>query len=341
MLEKETLLFIDFNHLCMRCFFVQNPEDIEEYGYQHFKFLVLNNIFKAIEQFNPTEVVVGIDGRKCWRKKVWKYYKVNRKVKRDADDIDWKDFYEACNTFEDELNNNFPFKIVKNNFAEADDIAGVLSSWEKLKEIDKVLLTSDSDYIQLLQFPNVKVYDQKNKRYLTDPDPKTFLTKKCLMGDKKDYVPGVREVHHWKDSFMTYCVELEKLAPDEESMKAKLEQNEDYRNHIIVKYMNEHGLKPSKVMGIGEKKAEKIISNGELKDVLKEKDYLERFKRNVRLIDLTRQPEKIKDMIKSQYEEAEVGNCKTLLPYFVENGFTKFIEDVSYISMKLSNLIVK
>jgi 5'-3' exonuclease len=338
MLYKDTLLFIDFNHLCMRCFFVQNPEDIKEYGYQHFKFLVLNNIFKAVEMFDPTEVVIGIDGRKVWRKQVWKYYKINRKLKRDASDINWAEYFEACLEFEDELDKFFPFKIVKSNYAEADDIAGVLASWPELNDVEKILMTSDTDYIQLIQFPNVKVYDQKNKRYLNAESPKDFLTKKCIMGDKKDYVPGIREVHHWKPEFMRYCIDLQNLATDEESMKHKLEDSEDFRNHIMVKFMNEYGLKPSKVMGIGDKAAEKIIKNGELSTILEEKDFKARFKRNIQLIDLTKQPEKVKDIIKNKYINAEVGNCKKMLSYFVESGFTKFIEDVSYISMKLNKL---
>jgi 5'-3' exonuclease len=334
---QDNILIIDFNHLAMRCFFVQKPEDIEEFGYQYFKYLVLNNIFKAISEFKPTKVVIAIDGKKVWRRKLWRFYKVNRKMKRDSDDHDWASFFSAFNEFIDELDDNFPFKIVKHNMVEADDIAGVLASWDELKHDKKTIITSDTDYIQLLQFDNVVVYDQKNGRFLKSDNPKRFLIKKCVMGDKKDYVPGIKEEHKWKDIFITHCKD-KKIGKNEEVILEKL-KNEDYRNNLIVEFMTEFGIKPSTVRGYGEKTAEKMIANGELKQLLNDnEDFKKRYKRNVKLLDLTKQPEQIKDAIKKKYNDADVGDMKNLLKYFVQEKFTNFIENASIISATLRPL---
>jgi 5'-3' exonuclease len=62
---------------------------------------------------------------------------------------------------------------------------------ENLKDENVVIVSNDSDYIQLLQkgFKNLKIYNPMKKRFQEAP-VYHYLAWKCLRGDSSDNIPG-------------------------------------------------------------------------------------------------------------------------------------------------------
>lgn len=186
-------LYIDFHSLVYRYLHVMT-DNIKEFGFGVLKYSILKNgILKYIEQFSPDRVFVCIDSPKTWRKEYYKDYKASRKIKRDKkkDTVDWNKFFNFIDDFKIEMEENFPFYVLQSEGLEADDIISFLVRHPHHVDNEKICLTNDNDYIQLLRFPNTKVFNHMKGSYYECDTPKLQLEIKLLTGDKKDDVPGV------------------------------------------------------------------------------------------------------------------------------------------------------
>ena len=97
--------------------------------------------------------------------------------------------FEVLNTLRDEMKENFPYKVVEADGAEADDVIAVLTA--RLSPSGSVLiLSSDKDFAQLQKYPNVTQYSPILKRFIKVDDPKTFLKEHILKGDRGDGIPN-------------------------------------------------------------------------------------------------------------------------------------------------------
>jgi 5'-3' exonuclease len=134
------------------------------------------------------ELVLCCDNRKNWRKKFFPYYKAHRKKIRDDSDHDWNTIFQCLNQVKTELVENFPYKVLEVDTAEADDIIGILCRY--LSDVPILILSGDKDFMQLHTNPNVKQYSPIQKRFLKTDDPKKFLQEHIMRGDKGDGVPN-------------------------------------------------------------------------------------------------------------------------------------------------------
>jgi hypothetical protein len=135
-------------------------------------------------------VVLCCDNRKYWRKEFFPFYKANRKKNRDKSDLDWHLIFDMLAKFKQELKDNFPYKVLDVEGAEADDIIGTLAPRQAAHE--KVLiLSSDGDFLQLQNYPNVKQYNPSQKKYVISEKPILELKEKIIRGDKGDGIPNV------------------------------------------------------------------------------------------------------------------------------------------------------
>lgn len=83
---------------------------------------------------------------------------------------------------------------------EADDVIGYICRY-KFPEDNKVILSSDKDFYQLLN-DKVKIYNPHSKRFVNEADvlsrfnisPQNFCIAKAICGDVSDNVPGVEGV---------------------------------------------------------------------------------------------------------------------------------------------------
>lgn len=155
--------------------------------------MVLNILRMHLKNFRNEygEVVLCCDNRKYWRKEFFPYYKAGRKKTREKSPLDWHLIFEMLAKFKVELKENFPYKVIDVEGAEADDIIGTLVP--KFANSQKILiLSSDGDFLQLQQYgENVKQYNPALKKYLKSASPLIDLKEKIIRGDKGDGIPNM------------------------------------------------------------------------------------------------------------------------------------------------------
>lgn len=158
--------------------------------------MILNSLRSFRQNFcnEYGELVICADDRNYWRRKVFPYYKASRRKMREKSEIDWNTVFASLNKIRDEIAEYFPYKVIRIESCEADDIIGtivhkegtVLNTGEPI-----LILSSDKDYIQLHKYSNVKQYDPIRKKWITHNDPEQYLIEHVLKGDSGDGIPNV------------------------------------------------------------------------------------------------------------------------------------------------------
>jgi len=206
--KQGRVLLVDGMNTYIRSFMIipVTNDDGEHFGGV---FGFLRSLKAAIDQFNPTEVVVAWDGPHSGlrRKKLFPEYKANRKR-------DWKRGAVKAFDFldEDQQNDNFvmqirrvqeyldhlPIKVIRIPYVEADDIIAIYT--QALDESSEVIIySSDADFKQLVN-ENVFHYNPISKKLVSRQgfrddmgvDPKNYMILKATQGDKSDNIPGVK-----------------------------------------------------------------------------------------------------------------------------------------------------
>jgi len=121
-------------------------------------------------------LLVAVDGRGNWRKDVDPNYKANRKAVKQADDIDWLRWYKEFDEMVDVLKKSTPFKFIRIPKLEADDIIAVAVKHWKDKEC--IVISTDSDFEQLVAYKNVKLFSPITKNYKHIKNPYKILESK-------------------------------------------------------------------------------------------------------------------------------------------------------------------
>ena len=181
--------------------------------------IMFNSIKKVWNDFDGDHVVMCLEGR-SWRKDFYEPYKKNRKVTMDQrsprqveDDEIYFEAYDDLISYMDTKTNCSVIQCPK---AEADDL---IATWiQKHPNDNHFIISTDSDFYQLLA-PNVTQYngttdqivsingifdaktgkeviDKKTQKPKAVPDPEFLLFEKCVRGDSSDNVfsayPGAR-----------------------------------------------------------------------------------------------------------------------------------------------------
>ncbi len=231
--------------------------------------MVLNSIKRYITKFRAEygELVICADSV-SWRKEVFPYYKANRKINRDESELDWNLIFGCLNKFCDELKENFPYRVIKVDRAEADDVVGTLV--EKFGNTNEKLLiiSADKDFKQLQAYLNVQQYDAIRDRWLICNDAELFLKEQIIRGDTGDGVPNflsqddclVLKIRQ-KSVMQKKLDEWLKQEPEDfcdEQMLSRYRRNEklidlrftpaDIKDNIILEYEAQAGKNRSKLM---------------------------------------------------------------------------------------------
>ena len=181
-----TILAIDFMNAAHRARsgFKLGPAPVIFNFFRQFKSLV--------DKFRPTRVYVALEGRPVARHEALGEYKANRKV--EADDpraADLARFFEQKAVIVDLLTKHFPVSVIRHPTAEADDtLANVIRA--SSTAVDWVLVSSDTDFIQLLaERDNLRLYNPVQDTFVDPPTDYDYVTWKALRGDSSDNIPGV------------------------------------------------------------------------------------------------------------------------------------------------------
>lgn len=231
-MTKKTFILNDGANLFHRQINMTNPaQGIDSMVGMAFH-MILQSMKKEFQKWNGTHAVFFLEGR-SWRKDIYPDYKASRKIeqakKTPQEQEDFKVLIEAFNDFTTYLNERTNITVLRNPNAEADDMIAVFI--EAHPDDDHVLISSDSDFYQLLRYPNIVIYDpvknilikrdgifddngdrlsfhvdsnakikvgNKDNSHTIDVDWYEYaLFLKCIRGDKTDYIfsayPGVRE----------------------------------------------------------------------------------------------------------------------------------------------------
>ena len=181
--------------------------------------IMFNSIKKAWNDFSGTHVVFCLEGR-SWRRSIYEPYKKNRDASREAltpkeqeeDEMFWEAFQELLEYLDTKTN----CSVIQENNSEADDL---IARWVyNHPGATHVIVSSDSDFYQLLN-DNVTMYngianqhitingifddngkpviDKKTNKQKRIPKPDYVLFEKCVRGDTSDNVfsayPGARK----------------------------------------------------------------------------------------------------------------------------------------------------
>ena len=143
------MILLDFSQTMIGSFMAMGKGSIvvEEDLLRH---TVLNTIRQYKQMHRHVDhggFVICCDSPKNWRKESFPEYKANRKKKRETDTTDWTSLFEFLHQMIDDLREYFPYKVVKVESAEADDIIAVLTQ-EEMKN-PTTIISSDKDFIQL------------------------------------------------------------------------------------------------------------------------------------------------------------------------------------------------
>ena len=155
--------------------------------------MTLNSIKKYRKDYFDEygELVICCDGKHSWRRKFFPQYKAMRKSGRETSSVDWSEIFEMFNQLKREIKENFPYRVIEVDTAEADDIIGTLIIRQREKGEKVLIISSDKDFIQLQREENVSQYSPATKKFLNGVDPQEYLKEHILRGDKGDGIPNV------------------------------------------------------------------------------------------------------------------------------------------------------
>lgn len=184
------MIIIDFSGIAIATIAVNKVND--ENMLRH---MMLNSIRMYRTKFKKDygEVVLAIDSGNNWRRNYFPQYKANRRKGRDESDFDWGEAFRILHMVQEEIKENFPYKVIKIDECEADDIIGtiVANTQEFGQYEDVMIVSSDHDFKQLQKYPNVKQFSPLLKKAVVEDNPKINLIEKILTGDAGDGVPNV------------------------------------------------------------------------------------------------------------------------------------------------------
>jgi len=245
------MIIVDFSHLFSRNLFVainqakpkiKNGKYITAEIKPYFLHLLFNSLQYVKNQFSG-EMVLALDARNNWRKDFYKDYKGNRAKGKDSGELNWDEIYPIIDEVIEVIKENFPFKVLKVNKAEADDIGGVLSQ-SFGNDMPIILVTSDHDWAQNLTHGKyIKMYDPIKKEYITLTDFENhiintpagkmsrFTAIHTLIGDSGDNVPNITFETQFSDNFLSYLSKNQIKSEDIELVK-----NMDIYDELVEKY---------------------------------------------------------------------------------------------------------
>ena len=191
------MILVDMNQVTISNLMMQvgskRQNDVDENLVRH---MVLNSLrmyrSRFFEEFG--ELILCYDNKRYWRRDYFPNYKCNRRKDRANSNLDWNLIFETLNTIRDEIVENFPYKVIEVDGAEADDCIATICMHinQTPNEYEKVLiLSSDKDFIQLQKYLNVKQYSPILKKYVEGHNPDTYIKEHILKGDTSDGIPNV------------------------------------------------------------------------------------------------------------------------------------------------------
>ena len=189
------MILLDFSNIIVGSIMVSHKiPDAERFGEDFIRHLVLNSIRSYRNKYKNKygEIVICTDFHSSWRKKVFPFYKAHRKVERDKQKaekgMDWSALFDIISKIITEIDTFFPYKVIRVEHAEGDDVIAVLSRTFKEKSL---IVSSDKDFSQLYKYKWIRQFSPMKQKMLNGIDPIKYLKEHIIRGDKGDGIPNI------------------------------------------------------------------------------------------------------------------------------------------------------
>jgi hypothetical protein len=234
--------------------------EIEEDLLRH---MILNSIRSYNVKFKNEfgEMIIACDAGNNWRRQIFPYYKANRRKSREKSEINWTAVFETMNKVRDELKEFFPYRVIRVDGAEADDVIGTLAQTYGNTNEKILILSGDKDFVQLQSYMNVQQFDPVQKKWRKTNDVDKFIKEHIIRGDIGDGVPnflssddtfvvGARQKPISQKKLDSWLTMDPKDFCDEKMLRGYLRNQqlvdlnfipEDIRSEVIVQYERESG----------------------------------------------------------------------------------------------------
>ena len=187
------MILIDIAQLAFANLFEQISGPQQKVEIDLFRPMVLNTLRSTVLKFKSEygpEIVIACDNKNYWRRKIFPYYKFPRKKIRESSGYDWHSIYENLAVITDEIKEFSPYKVLDVENAEADDIiACLVHEYSKQERI--LIVSMDSDFVQLQKYSDVEQYSISQKRFIKEQLPIIELKRKIICGDRGDGIPSI------------------------------------------------------------------------------------------------------------------------------------------------------
>ena len=284
------MILLDYNQICISNLMVHMNKNaiLDEDLVRH---MVLNSIRLYKKRFGDKygEVVICCDDKNYWRKDIFPYYKAHRKGDREKSPYDWNTIFECLNKIRDELKETFPYRVIRVERAEADDIIGTLCHEHGVLGFmpgyaERILILSgDKDFSQLQKYANVEQYSPMTKKWIRVNNPERYLREHIMRGDRGDGIPNFLS----NDACLV---------------------NGERQKPLSTRKLNDW-----------------VVSDVDdfCNDMMKRN-----YNRNEMLVNLDLVPQHIQDDVKEQYDKYEVPEKRGLLNYFIKNKLKLLTEHI-------------
>tara|TARA_B100001094_G_scaffold247556_1_gene244441 strand:- start:477 stop:1235 length:759 start_codon:yes stop_codon:yes gene_type:complete len=180
------------------------------------------SIKPIVEKFNPDCVYFVLDGIPKKRLELQPDYKGTREY-HDKDG-----FRAQRKKSINMIKESVPFLVMRHPEMEADDVIADLVIRALPEDDEKIIVSSDTDFIQLCQIPNnvVKLYNPIKKDY-REPPEYPYANWKALRGDSADNISGIKGIGNKRATTM-----LTESGALESYFLAKPEAREKYLENI-------------------------------------------------------------------------------------------------------------
>ena len=184
------MILIDFSQTIIAGLMAQLKANDGEMSEDLLRHMIINSLRNYQKRYAEEygEMVLCTDAANPWRRDFYPHYKANRKKARDNDDMDWTLIFDTLHKVKMEIKENFPYRYMYVENAEADDIIAVLCRTTN----EKVLIVSgDKDFQQLHKYSYVKQWSPNLNKFVVQDRPEEFLKEHTLRGDKSDGIPNI------------------------------------------------------------------------------------------------------------------------------------------------------
>tara|TARA_B100000073_G_scaffold256651_1_gene216533 strand:+ start:211 stop:1089 length:879 start_codon:yes stop_codon:yes gene_type:complete len=281
------MILVDFSQIMVSNLMVMIARN--EYDPIFFRHWVLNSLRQYNLKFRSDygEMTICCDSP-SWRREYFPHYKMNRKKKREADAIDWDSVFKNFNETIELIDDNFPYKVLRVDKSEADDIIAVsVKNFRETTQEPILIISSDKDFMQLKKHGNVKQYCPRNKKFINEVTDLEVIHDSLLVhiitGDISDGIPNI------------FSDDDALVNEEKKQNRATKKRVEDVKNEIKSDNINK---------------------------------YSAAISRNTVLIDLDKIPDYVVCEILEHINKDKKGNMKKCFSYLIKNNYKELIKRV-------------